>query len=291
MHDRTGIPEFRFSNEETPSDSFVIERLTVEEGYDSTKPHRHNYFEIFFFEKGGGNHMIDFQEWEIGDGEVHILYPGQVHCVRRKAKSSGWVLKLTPTYFRPTGKSEESSQQLLQHHIGLNSPKISMSASYFSNLMELIGEINTEVNTKEWGGFEMIRSYVNLLLLKLTRVNNGYTASALKMDTLGVKFKILLDKSFVDEHRVSFYCDALMVTESKLNQVLKDAFGKSTSELIAARLLLEAKRFLLHSDRSIKEISFELGFEDNAYFNRWFKKYATCTPGEFRTQSREKYHT
>jgi len=104
-------------------------------------------------------------------------------------------------------------------------------------------------------------------------------------------FKTVLEEFFLNHHRVGFYCEKLGVSDDKLNQAIKLVNGRTPSGMISNRLLLEAKRCLLHSDWSIKEIAYHLNFQDNAYFNRWFKKHENCSPGTFRSASREKYHT
>ncbi len=291
MAKHVSIPEFKLGSTIMDSNDIIIERLEKNANYDHTEPHRHNYYEIFIFEKGGGSHMIDFEDWDIADKDVHVLYPGQVHCVQRDASSNGWVLKCTPEYFGPMGNTTFSTRGLLHNDFNLKRPTNQLNQESFHKIQAFVHSINQEKASKDWASQTVIRNYLNLLMLELSRANNTGSNEVKKVDSMASKFSSLLEHNFSKQHRVTFYCEALAVNDSKLGNILKEAYGHGTSDLIANRILLEAKRFLLHSDSSIKEIGFLIGFEDNAYFNRWFKKYATYTPGEFRIRAKEKYQT
>jgi len=70
----------------------LIEELVYKTNYDFSKPHRHNYNELFFFVRGSGNHMIDFKNHPIKDNSIHFVSSHKVHCVEREQKSHGYVL-------------------------------------------------------------------------------------------------------------------------------------------------------------------------------------------------------
>jgi AraC family transcriptional regulator, transcriptional activator of pobA len=288
---KENIPEFQFALGNQGSNVFSIEKIEADVGYDASAPHRHNYYEIFVFAKGGGMHMIDFQEWEINDLDVHVLSPGQVHYMSRDPSSCGWVLKFSPEFFYPSQSTANSGQHLIKDLTLSGNTKIALSENAFSDIMYMVDEIGNEANSKALSQNELIRNYLNLMLIKISRtIESTGNRNELRGNSIAKQFKNELDKSFTVSHRVSHYCDTLGITDSKLNQTLKNSYGLSTSEMISNRLLLEAKRFLLHSELSIKEIGFSLGFEDYPYFNRWFKKMQGCTPGSFKNESKEKYN-
>ncbi|MFT5724468.1 MAG: AraC family transcriptional activator of pobA [Bacteroidia bacterium] len=286
------IPQFDFEGKTKQSVSFSLERIEADVGYDATSPHRHNFYEIFLFEKGGGLHMIDFVEWKIASYDVHLVSPGQVHFMQRAPKSSGYVLKFTADFLLSTGVQEQREQFLPNSFIAFNQSTITLPKTVFTNMMEMVHDIEVESNSTEWGSAEVIRNYINLILIRCGRMlqNANDTRQPVK-DTIPLRFMSLLESQYKFQQRVSFYSDSLHVTDAKLNLSLKSAYGLSSSDMIAKRVLLEAKRFLLHSSLSIKEIAFTLGFEDNAYFNRWFKKFENDSPGVFRSNTREKYNS
>ena len=80
------------------------------------------------------------------------------------------------------------------------------------------------------------------------------------------------------------YADLMNITANHLNAFVQDMLGKTAGEVIRDRVLLEAKRLLTNADMTIAEIGYHLNFKDNAYFNRFFKKYTGQTPETFRKQ-------
>jgi len=82
----------------------------------------------------------------------------------------------------------------------------------------------------------------------------------------------------------------LNISAGHLSEVVKDQSGKSAITHIHERLVLEAKRLLFHTENSIKEVAFQLGFEDASYFNRFFKRITGNTPLDYRSSNREMYH-
>jgi len=92
-----------------------------------------------------------------------------------------------------------------------------------------------------------------------------------------------LNKRYTTEHQVSGYADEIAVTADYLNKIVKNLTGVSAKEHIQNKLVLEAKRSLIFTDISNKELAFSLGFEEAAHFNNFFKKMTGMSPGEFRS--------
>jgi AraC-like DNA-binding protein len=104
------------------------------------------------------------------------------------------------------------------------------------------------------------------------------------------QFKSLIDENFVNSTQVTQYADMLYVTPGHLNDLIKTVTGKTAKQIIDERRILEAKRLLFWGEHSVKEIAGRLNFEDDAYFNRFFKKHTGNTPALFQRQIREKYN-
>ena len=251
--------------------------LDVRNGYDFAVAHRHNYYEIFFFTKGGGTHLIDFENHEVHDNSIHIVYPGQVHLLRRDPGSFGAVIHF----------SEEIAGFL--HGISDLMPD---AVSVVKNSPEEQQELNAVLEQlgREYRRAELnsaiLRAYLHIIILRcieLSEKNNDVGKS--KAPTVFIAFKKLVETEFVHHKNPGYYIDRLNVSERKLNDACKAAAGVTAGEYIKKRILLEAKRLLYNSGLSIKEISFHLGYEDPSYFNRFFKKNQGLTAGEFRLQS------
>jgi len=96
---------------------------------------------------------------------------------------------------------------------------------------------------------------------------------------------LLIEENFLAKTSVSEYAKLLGITANHLNETVKRTIGKTAGELIRHRLLLEAKRLLIHSELSSSEIAHRLNFQDPSYFGRFFKKYTQHSPGDFRGRS------
>jgi AraC family transcriptional regulator, transcriptional activator of pobA len=268
---------------------------TLEEVYngptlESERPHRHDYYAIMFIEKGNGIHYVDFQEYPVNDGLVFFLMPGQMHQLLFFAQPKGYLIAFTEEFLVTNAISQKMIDDLyLFNEYGI-SPPLQLSESqlpayqnvfeqmkYFS---ESVGRYNTEA----------LASLVQLFLV----LSNNH-CSIRKEDntqllesgnTLLRAFRNLLNKRYAVEHQVSGYANEIAVTADYLNKIVKSLTGISAKEHIQNKLVLEAKRALVFTDVSNKELAFSLGFEEAAHFNNFFKKMTGMSPGEFRTGSR-----
>ncbi|MCB0480572.1 MAG: helix-turn-helix domain-containing protein [Flavobacteriales bacterium] len=290
MPEKQNIPEYKLRKKGTEEVPFKIEELEANVGYNPMAPHRHNYYEIFLFCKSGGKHMVDFHEMEIIENHLHILSPGQVHYMHRHPETTGWVIKFSSEFFLGNLSDKTILNRIPFLNNKVDYPVIKPSPSDFNYLLEMVNNIRDEMAHKRSGYLDMVQNYLNLILLKCHRLFD-YTQQNEKSEELNLTnlFKTLLEAHYISENRVSFYCEKLKSTPEKLNHAIKLVTGKTASDLISERLLLESKRLLLHSDQSMKEIAFGLNFHDNSYFNRWFKKLTDLSPGDFRKVYREKY--
>ena len=103
------------------------------------------------------------------------------------------------------------------------------------------------------------------------------------------KFKMLVQNNLKIKKSVSDYAKMLNITAGHLNDTVQKDTGKSAGSVIHDRIILEAKRLLYHSPKTVKEIAFELNYEDPSYFTRFFKLHTKSTPEQFRIEIREKY--
>ena len=132
------IPRHSFLVDDPSSIPFKFIRLAKAGSYDTSVPHRHNYYEVFIFEKGGGFHNIDFETFEINDLSIHFVSPGQVHNVVREADSKGYVMLFSRDFY-------SSNHQRLRQFPFLNNNSIdstlNLNQSEFDTLFQLVEAI------------------------------------------------------------------------------------------------------------------------------------------------------
>ncbi len=249
-------------------------------------PHRHDHFALFFVTRGTGHHVIDFKDYELKPHRLFLIAPGQVHAWKSFEGVRGFVILFTKEFFSLTLQYQELRTYLFfntsYQHIFLD-----LDREFALHLQEICKNIEYEHDHHENYCQNILRSYINILLFELTRIYEQSIPQAKEKDSANQlirDFETLINKKFRVLHSVNDYAKLLNVTANYLNTVCKKVKDKSAGELIRDRMMLEAKRLLTHSDSTIAQIAYDLNFEDNSYFGRFFKKYSGQTPAAFRSE-------
>ena len=285
---RTQPPIHDFSRDDEESIPLRVFPLERKSHYDSSVPHRHNYYEVFLFIEGSGSHFIDFENFPIHNNSIHFVSPGQVHMVKRGIGSYGFAILFSRDFYY-TNARQDTLFTLPFLNNNSRKPVIDLNEEQFEPLLQLVKEMENEFNGADPHRQELIYSLLNILLIRAKRYFSDSRDSATESGPGRIfrQFRVLLENSFTTLHSPSAYAEKLAVSEKYLNQVVKNISGRTVSEHIAARISLEARRLLLHSDLSFKEIAAFLHFEDASYFSRFFRKQSGKTPSQFRQESRK----
>lgn len=262
----------------------LVEMTRRKEGtYDYSAPHRHSYYEAFWFEEGGGEHDIDFTTYPILGGSLHLVAPGQVHLVRRSGNSHGFVLLFGNDLLALTATSGRLLRELPFVADGFQ-PTVTLDENEAADLRAMIGRLRAESCHRSTYGDEMIGALLNLFLLTVLRLFDARRSPLPNPGDTGLiqGLRALIETNFRTVHSVSAYANLLNVSPHHLNSTVKGALGKTVSGLIQERIVLEAKRLLVHSKLSVKEIAYALGFDDPSYFTRFFRERAGQSPSSFR---------
>ena len=251
-------------------------------------PHRHDHFALFFVTKGHGDHLIDFQDYELKAGRIFLIAPGQVHAWSSFDGVGGFVMLFTKDFFTLTLQYKELRAYLFFNNVYRHA-YLDLDKQEEKQLKNLMDSIEKEYLHLRAYSQNIIRSYINIVLFELTAIYEKAIPSSDKQKAVDVKlreFEILIEKSFKKLHLVSDYSDMLHITPNYLNAICKERKGKPAGEVIRDRIMLESKRLLTHSDKTANQIAYDLGFEDNSYFGRFFRKYSGLTPMAFRESQR-----
>ncbi len=134
----------------------------------------------------------------------------------------------------------------------------------------------------------IVTALLKVFLLKLVQFKEDHCSTTQDIDQKRIyELFSLLESNYLQERQTAFYAAELGISSKRLNEILKDNLDKTVVQLIHDRLILELKRNMLHTDKSLKEIAFDLGFSDQAYFSRFFKKQTGQTPEAFQKQAKE----
>lgn len=267
--------------------SFNEESCTASEFEEN---HRHKYYEIVWLRKGSGIHIIDMVDYPYSGSVLFLLSPGQVHKIQADERAEGFIIKFLPELF-----SDEKDFDEYVFKSGLfdtieASPLIRSTATSHSFFEDLYAKMNSEFNTNELDMGKMVLAYLKVLILHISRLKRQqHSLELLQTDhryKLFQNFKQLVEKYYIEQHMIAFYSDNLGIQSRLLNDLTKKFAGKKASDILSERLILQAKRELYHNTMTVKEIAYYLGFEDPAYFTRFFKKNAGVSPLEYKRSLR-----
>jgi len=241
-------------------------------------PHKHDFFIINIFEKAKGNHIIDFVDYEVKDHQIHLVFPDQVHQWDIEAGTIGYQLMISRDWFESLIPALRFSQLFYQNH-----PVIDLSDMSFEFLVYEFKTIKKLLNDENifWEMIQKRSEMIGLLISEavefIFKNDERYHANPVFS-----KFLNLIDEHFKEKRSVSFYAEKLNISPNYLNIICKKSINSSASSLIQDRILLEAKRLLKVSKKSVKDIVFDLGFYDQASFSKFFKSQTGMTPSQFK---------
>lgn len=228
--------------------------------------------------EGKGKHFIDFETYEIKSFTAFLLTPGQVHSWELSADTKGFVLFFTPSFYLMNRQDKKLSDLPF-----ISTGGIQLDSQKEKPLVLLLNEMVKENGLAEMGRDELLRSSLDILLIRMSRYHYAVESSSTPTVTMQIRqLQSLIEKHFLTLKSASDYADKMNITPKHLNDVCKKALNKTVSDLIHERQFLEAKRLLAYTNTTIKLIADHLGFNDKSYFNRFFKKYMGIPPEQFR---------
>lgn len=257
-----------------------VVKLNSLTSYDTTEPHRHNYFEFFIFEKGKGVHDIDFQEFPIHSNSIHIVAPGQVHQVKRELDTNGYVILFDVSVIESNPTVSEFLFDHMSYDVNELSPVYIFRNDVAKSIMQTANTIYNDYNSENELKAEFLKNHLNLICISCLRSLDG-KPNVTNSKSVYRDFRRLLRSNFKEIKKVKDYASALNISEKKLNEIVNSKTGMSASSLIYKQLILEAKR-LLNTELSSKEVAFQLNFEDPAHFSKFFKNQTGVSPSKFQ---------
>lgn len=251
-------------------------------------PHRTDFYHIFFFKNCRPAHRVDFKAVQATPYSLLFIDKERVHHFDGNAAYDGAVLVFTDSFFcHSAGDAKVLYGSTLFSDIK-GDCLLPLDENTFRDFWELSEAIRREMLEDDPATSPVIAKNLlhNLLLLAQREKQKQGQPLALQSPEYArtLLFRELLEKNFRAEKTVLFYARRLAVTERRLGQATTSALGKLPKEMISERVMLEAKRLLVHGGCSVKETAFDLGFEEPTNFIKYFRKHAGLTPVEFRNQ-------
>lgn len=257
---------------------------------DLLLPHRKNHYLIVLMRKGGTRQWLDMTPYTLKSNTVYFYVPNRI--IVKEGTDAIWAtgIAFTKEFLSLQENSAMAKLPIIESLKGGHELLLEDHDLVF--VEDHLAKINQEYhNPGEWQQ-RMLTAYLTVFLTYLSRLyveqHKGIDTSVDKV--LLRTFQSKINESFKELKEVGDYASELNISAGHLSEVVKIQSGKPAIKHIHERLVLEAKRLLFHTNNSLKEIAFDLGFSDASYFNRFFKRETEVTPAEYRTKIREMYH-
>jgi AraC-like DNA-binding protein len=245
--------------------------------------HRDDYFIFLFAEKGEATILIDFKEQTLTGAAVFCIMPGQVHLAVDHKNISGWVLIVDSMLVKNVHREVFEKLVICKNAANLDGHTANELNSCALMLHRRLDSGNRHMAQ------DVVHALIDAYIGMIAEVyQKGFSISMDKRPAIiTFQFKSLLSSGYKSMKSPSLYASKLNLSPVYLNEAVKKTTGLSVSNYIRNEIVIHAKRLLFYTELSIKEIAFELGYDDNAYFTRLFTKVSGMSPTQFRANYRK----
>jgi AraC-like DNA-binding protein len=251
------------------------------DGYD---PELYKDFVKVFFIKAGGNIHVDFKEYKLEQDALFFVSPNQWYKLE-EATTTGLLLYYNRDFYCVELHDKEVACDGILFHNAYDIPVVELDAAPSLEIQRILNEIKSELAGNESTMEEMIRILLKQVIIKSTRIwKQAHQAEEESNEEIEFarKFSQLVEWHYATKHAVADYADLLNMTPKALHKRIAKHSPTTPNDLIKNRIILEAKRLLAHTELSVKEIGYKLGYDDPAYFIRLFTNQAGLAPQQFR---------
>ena len=246
------------------------------------------HFKIYWIEDGEGLFQIDFQEVRIENSGIFCLSPGQVLHVESAEIRTGYQMSFNKDFYCVETHGKEIACNGILFNNVLRATAIALAPADVPPFRHLVQQMREEMLDPGAAHQAMLETYLRMFLIhalrKLEKQQPELKPGKTETSHPAANFIALVEKHYRKIHSVAKYAEMLYLSPKSLAKRLHSAGYKTPTEVIHDRILLQAKRELRFSDKNIKEIAFELGFEDPAYFSRLFSRKEGASPLAYRSQ-------
>lgn len=251
--------------------------------------HKHSFYVIGWVDNGSLTQTLDKQTYRLKKQSLFFICPGQVHenNSNHSKDFAGGVVLLSSEFFSLLRDDQNALLELTFIDNAFGNPKLELKSETFSIVRQTIDLIASEYKQQTPQHDLIFQFLLQTLLLQLQRQVDKDLLKSVPKDSLIIykQFKRLVELHYKEEKSIDDYANILKITPRHFSRIIKESSGKTPNEILKNRVILETKRLLTTTGKSVSEIAYEVGFSDNSYFNKVFKKEVGTTPLEFKTEN------
>lgn len=254
-----------------------------------TRPHRADFYHVVWVRSGKPIFLVDFKSIPMGPGTLLFIRKNRVLTYDHGSHYDGTVLRFTDGFFARTGADAEFLRGAWIFSMLNDHPLVSVkkSEAEFPRLLEMLAiEMAQDLDTHQHAALQNLLHNLLIQAECMAKPSAEKDPPGRPARKAGQRFVEMLDNDFRKGRKVADYARKLGLTEKRLQAATAEVFGKSPKALIEERVAMEAKRMLLYGEATVKEITFDLEFDEVTNFIKWFRKQVGTTPATFRARYR-----
>jgi len=249
---------------------------------------RLNYYSIIWVQQGSGKLTADFTDYAFTAGAMMTFTPYQPFIIHSDANISGIAIHFHPDFFCiHKHHAEVACHGVLFNNI-YSPPFVRLNHEDDAVFMAIIDQMKKEMQQPALAQYELLVSYLKIFLIQASRLKVEQQPSAenniskREQPFILQSLKEAIEQHYKTKHSAADYAGLLHITPKALAKIAKTHFNKTLTALIAERIIIEAKRELYLTSKPVKAIAYELGFDDEFYFSRFFKTNTNVSPQLYR---------
>lgn len=267
--------------------NLAFKLLAFEDGSYFDHIQRNNYYSLIWITEGNGKLKADFAEYDFVENSLFAFSPYQPFMFSAD-NLNGIAIQFHPDFFCiHKHQTEVACNGVLFNNI-YQPPFTLINESAASTFNMLIAQMKSEMKNAALAQVEILVSYLKIFLITSSRLKSEQQSEVLEMvmnskePFILQSLKEAIERDFRKRHSVADYAESLNISAKALAKITKSYFNKTITELISERIIIEAKRELYLTTKTVKEVAYELGYEDEHYFSRFFKVNADISPHIYR---------
>ncbi|HLT88921.1 MAG TPA: helix-turn-helix domain-containing protein [Sphingobacterium sp.] len=260
-----------------------------EENVDSINSGNYKqYIKVLLLSKGA-ELQVDLTEYSVKQPSLFFVSPNQHLHIKKLGKEEGHFIFYNRDFYCIQIHDEEVACNGLLFSNIYNIPMVELDKGEIPFFSYIFGQMTDEFGLNDTSLEEMLRTYLKQLFIKSARLwkkqnlNKELTEQNSDLEFFR-KFTLLVDEHYKEKHHVADYAELLFIAPKTISHKFKRLNLPQPNDVIKNRILLEAKRLLVHTNLTVKEVGYELGYEDPAYFSRLFVQKSGETPSAFRAK-------
>lgn len=249
---------------------------------------RFNYLSLIWVMEGSGKVKADFAEYDFERNSLFAFSAYQPFMFSSASNIRGIAIYFHSDFFCIVKHQKEVSCNGVIFNNIYDPPFTQIDENSSTTLNMIVDQMRTEMQNPALAQYELLISYLKIFLITVTRLKTQQDPKAMetvlneKAPFVLQNLKDTIEEHFKTKHSASNYADLLNISPKALAKITKTHFNKTLTDLISERIMIEAKRELYLTNKPVKEIAWELGYEDEHYFSRFFKTNADISPQLYR---------